>query len=118
MGCPSKNVVDPSKNLGNDLTVKTHISLVPTVSICAIVVHTTQRLTKTPRLKFSASDGRRSTAMAKATRRDGTQYSSPSRSLRLGPVERSRETSELHKSDSRYSRFIDDFVSGHTMYVS
>ena len=36
MGCPSKNVVDPSKNLGNDLTVKTHISLVPTVSIWAI----------------------------------------------------------------------------------
>ena len=35
MGCPSKNVVDPSKNLGNDLTVKTHISLVPTVSIWA-----------------------------------------------------------------------------------
>ena len=28
------------------------------------------------------------------------------------------ETSELHKSDSRYSRFIDDFVSGHTKYVS
>ena len=37
MGCPSKNVVDPSKNLGNDLTVKTHISLVPTVSIWARV---------------------------------------------------------------------------------
>ena len=35
MGCPSKNVVDPSKNLGNDLTVRTHISLVPTVSIWA-----------------------------------------------------------------------------------
>ena len=37
MGCPSKNVVDPSKNLGNDLTVKTHISLVPTVSIWASI---------------------------------------------------------------------------------
>ena len=37
MGCPSKNVVDPSKNLGNDLTVKTHVSLVPTVSIWASI---------------------------------------------------------------------------------
>ena len=36
MGCSSKNVVDLSKNLGNDLTVKTHILLVPTVSIWAI----------------------------------------------------------------------------------